>query len=79
MKKNMLNKRVSVIIIEGKKILLMHRIKSGKDYFVLPGGGVENNENNVDALIREVKEETSLDIEVGEEFGKVNNDFDKRT
>ncbi len=75
----MTNKRVSAIIIESGKILLMHRIKADKDYFVLPGGSVEESEDNISALIREIKEETSLEIEVDKLLWQVNNEFDKRT
>lgn len=67
----MSNKRVSAIIIESGKILLMHRIKPDNDYFVLPGGSVEKNEVNVRVLVREVKEETSLEIEVEKCFVKL--------
>jgi len=74
----MANKRVSAIIIESKKILLVHRIKPGKDYFVLPGGSVEENEDNIDALVREVKEETGLDVETERELWKVNNEYEGR-
>ena len=75
----MANKRVSAIIIESEKILLMHRIKPDSDYFVLPGGSVEENEDNISALIREIREETSLEIEVDKLLWQVNNEFDERT
>lgn len=75
----MTNKRVSAIIIESEKILLIHRIKSDNDYFVLPGGSVEENEDNISALIREIREETSLEIEVDKLLWQINNEFDKRT
>ena len=38
----MANKRVSAIIIDSEKILLVHRLKPNKEYFVLPGGSVVN-------------------------------------
>ena len=75
----MANKRVSAIIIESEKILLMHRIKPNKDYFVLPGGSVEENEDNISALIREIREETSLEIEIDKLLWQVNNEFNERT
>lgn len=75
----MSKKRVAAIITEKEKILLMHRIKSDRDYFVLPGGSVEDNEDNVDALIREINEETSLKIDVGKLLWQVNSEFDERT
>lgn len=53
--------RVSAIIISGDKILLIHRKKEGKEYWVFPGGGVEEGETNEQAVIREVKEETGLE------------------
>jgi len=57
-----MNKRVSAIIIKNNQILLIHRIKNDIEYFVLPGGAVEVGEGNEIALIREIKEETNLDI-----------------
>ena len=73
------NKRVSAIIIESEKILLVYRIKPNKDYFVLPGGSVEENEDNVSALKREIKEETNLEIETDKLLWEVNNEYDERT
>ncbi len=52
------------IIIDNQKILLIHRIKKSKEFYVLPGGKVEDNEMPIDTVIREVKEETNLNIEV---------------
>jgi len=75
----MANKRVSAIIVESEKILLIHRIKPDNDYFVLPGGSVEENEDNVGALIREIKEETNLEIEIDRLLWQVKNEFDERT
>ena len=56
------NIRVSAIIIEDKKILLIHRIKNGDEYWVVIGGGVEEGESLEDALKREVLEETCLPV-----------------
>lgn len=54
--------RASAIITRGNQILLMHRKKAGKEYWVLPGGGVEQGETAEAAVAREVKEETNLDV-----------------
>jgi len=58
MKKN----RATAIIIRNGKLLLIHRQKPGRDYYVLPGGGVDLEESFEEACIREVREETGLDV-----------------
>jgi ADP-ribose pyrophosphatase YjhB (NUDIX family) len=55
-------KHVRGIIIDNKNILLVHRIKDNKEYYTIPGGTVETNENELQALKREIKEETNLEI-----------------
>ena len=50
------------IILQGDKMLLMYRDKNGKTYFTLVGGRVQDGESPEQALAREVKEETGLDI-----------------
>ena len=56
--------RVSVIIIDENRILLVRHEKYGRTYWVLPGGGVDFGESLEEAAVREVKEETDLDITV---------------
>jgi 8-oxo-dGTP pyrophosphatase MutT (NUDIX family) len=53
--------RASAVIMRGKDILLIRRVKPDKTYYVFPGGGLEDGEDSMKAVIREVKEETSLD------------------
>lgn len=52
--------RSSAIIIKDNKILLIHRKKEGKEYWVFPGGGVEEGETHEETILREVREETGL-------------------
>ena len=56
--------RVAGIVIQENSILLIQHIKNEKKYWLVPGGGVDWGESLEDALIREYKEETNLDIEV---------------
>lgn len=56
------NKRVGAILRRDNKILLIHRHKNGQEYWVLPGGGIEDEETLEMALRREVMEETSMKI-----------------
>jgi 8-oxo-dGTP pyrophosphatase MutT (NUDIX family) len=54
--------RAAAIIVRDQTVLLIHRQKPGKDFYILPGGGVELDETIEGACIREVKEETGYDV-----------------
>lgn len=58
--------RVAGILIEDNKILLIQHHKNNKKYWLVPGGGNDWGETTKEALIREYKEETNMDIEVDE-------------
>ena len=53
---------VLCLITDGKRVLLQNRVKDDWKGCALPGGHVEKNESFVDAVVREMKEETGLDI-----------------
>lgn len=55
----------ALIIIDGKAVLI-HRKYDGREYWVSPGGTVENGESLVEAVKREVFEEVGISINVGE-------------
>ena len=55
--------RATAIILKNEEVLLIHR-KNEKEYYVFPGGGVEEGETTEQALLRELKEETSLVVRV---------------
>jgi 8-oxo-dGTP pyrophosphatase MutT (NUDIX family) len=57
--------RVRGLILHNDHILLIRRKKKGSLYYVFPGGHLEEGENDQQGLIREVKEETNLTVEVG--------------
>lgn len=59
------------IIVQNDSVLLV-REKGATEYF-LPGGHIEFNEPAKVALLRELKEETSLDIQVGRFYGSIEN------
>ena len=55
---------VSAAIIRDGKVLVVRRArKPALGIYTLPGGGVETGETLVQAVTREVREETSLEIE----------------
>lgn len=56
--------RVSAILRRGRRILLVRHEKHGREYWLLPGGGVHAGETLVRALKRELAEEVGLDADV---------------
>ena len=53
--------RVSALLRWQGRILLCRHEKPGKEYWLLPGGGVNSGETLVDALRRELWEEVGID------------------
>ena len=53
--------RVSALLRWQGRILLIRHEKPGKEYWLLPGGGVNSGESLVDALRRELREELGID------------------
>jgi ADP-ribose pyrophosphatase YjhB (NUDIX family) len=58
--------RVAAIIVRGSQILLVEHRKRGEHYWVLPGGRLEGLETLEAALRRELHEELSLVVRIGE-------------
>ncbi len=60
---------VRAVIFKGNEMLFL---KSNRGDYKLPGGGVDENEDLISALKREIKEETGYEcIEVKEKLGEV--------
>jgi 8-oxo-dGTP diphosphatase len=72
-----------VIKNDDGEILIVKRhpkSKTDPEMWELPGGKVEKGEHFADALVREIKEETSLDVNVGDFCEAIQNDYShKRT
>jgi 8-oxo-dGTP diphosphatase len=56
--------RVSAILRRESRLLLCRHEKGGKEYWLLPGGGVNSGESLVDALHRELFEEVGIKEEL---------------
>ncbi len=55
----MRNRAVGIVLYK-QQILLMFRRSKGREYFVIPGGGIESTESPTEAVVREIFEETSV-------------------
>lgn len=53
---------VLCLIENGSKVLLQKRVKKDWKGYTLPGGHIEKDESIVDAVVREMKEETGLTV-----------------
>lgn len=61
--------RSRAVIIKNGRVLMMFRklrLNDGslKEYYVTPGGGVEGSESLEECVIRELKEEMSVDVKI---------------
>lgn len=54
--------RAGAFVIRDREVLLVHRHKQGREYWAMPGGGIEPGEPAEAAARRELLEETSLEI-----------------
>lgn len=63
-----------VIQNQQNEVLVLRRIKNGTQYFVFPGGGVEEGETFEQAAIREAQEELTLSVTLGREIARFVNE-----
>ena len=54
--------RAGIILIEDDKVALIERHRAGLDYFVFPGGGVEEGETPEQGAVREAMEELGVEV-----------------
>jgi 8-oxo-dGTP diphosphatase len=53
-----------VVLIRDRHIALIERIRPGRHYWVLPGGGIEAGESGAEAAIREAFEELGIEVAI---------------
>ena len=52
------------IVIDGERILLSYETKTNQ--WMIPGGGLEGNESDEECCIREIAEETGVQVETSD-------------
>lgn len=56
--------RIAVVVPRGSEILLVRHVKEDRQYWLVPGGGLQWGETIDECARRELKEETNLDIKL---------------
>ena len=72
-KETLMIERAVGVIIKNEKVLLFHRFNQGKEYWVFPGGGIEEGETPEIAVDREIDEELTLKVKQKKFIFKVFN------
>ena len=63
--------RAGVILIEDNKVALIERHRAGLDYFVFPGGGVDEGESPKQGAIREAMEELGIEVSIQQKIAEI--------
>ena len=63
--------RAGIVLIQGDKVALIERHRAGLDYFVFPGGGVDEGETPEQAAIREAMEELGVEVAIKQKVAEI--------
>lgn len=63
--------RAGIVLIQENKVALIERHRAGLDYFVFPGGGVDEGESPEQAAIREAMEELGTRVAIQQKVAEV--------
>jgi 8-oxo-dGTP diphosphatase len=56
------NQRCAGIVLKNESVLFMYRKKNGREFYVLPGGHMQEGEKAEDTMAREIMEEASINV-----------------
>lgn len=70
--------RAGIVLIEDNKVALIERHRAGLDYFVFPGGGVDEGETPEQAAVREAMEELGVEVVVKQKVAEIHFDTSKQ-
>ena len=63
--------RAGIVLIEDNKVALIERHRAGLDYFVFPGGGVDEGESPEQGAIREAMEELGVQVAIKQKVAEI--------
>jgi mutator protein MutT len=70
--------RAGIILIENDKVALIERHRAGLDYYVFPGGGVDEGETPEQAAVREALEELGVEVRIKHEVAEIQMDLSRQ-
>ena len=63
--------RAGIVLIKENKVALIERHRAGLDYYVFPGGGVDEGETHEQAAIRETLEELGIAVMIKQKVAEI--------
>ena len=63
--------RAGIVLIQHGKVALIERHRAGLDYFVFPGGGVDEGESPEQAAVREAMEELGVEVAIKQKVAEI--------
>jgi 8-oxo-dGTP diphosphatase len=63
--------RAGIVLIQEERVALIERHRAGLDYFVFPGGGVDEGETPEQAAIREALEELGVEVAIKQKVAEI--------
>lgn len=63
--------RAGIVLIKENKVALIERHRAGLDYYVFPGGGVDEGETPEQAAIRETMEELGIEVAIKQKVAEI--------
>lgn len=63
--------RAGIVLLQDNKVALIERHRAGLDYFVFPGGGVDEGESPEQAAVRESMEELGIEVAIRQKVAEI--------
>jgi len=63
--------RAGIVLIQNGRVALIERHRAGLDYFVFPGGGVDEGETPEQAAVREAMEELGIEVAIQKKVAEI--------